>query len=170
MTVILRPISIDDTSNIIKWRNSNEVKRNLFSQNDITEQQHREYFHNFICKGKVMQFIIVADGNDCGTSFLKNIDLDNKIAEFGIFIGDSIYRGKGIGAIATAQTVKIGFQNLPVERIYLSVFSNNMGAIKSYKKAGFKIIKTGEKHTISDGSTVEITKMEVYRAQIMEVL
>ena len=74
MDVVLRPITIKDTPNIVKWRNCNDVKKNLFTQKDITEDQHLKYFHDFIETKKVYQFIIVAEGNDCGTVFLKNVD------------------------------------------------------------------------------------------------
>lgn len=164
MNVTLRPLAIEDTSNIVKWRNSNDVKKNLYTQNDITEEQHLKYFRDFIETKKVYQFIIVADGTDCGTTFFKNIDYINKSAEFGIFIGDPSFRGKGIGSIASLKTVEIGFRDLLLDSIFLTVFSDNKGAIKSYEKAGFKITNTNEKHVLSNGSYVSITEMEIRKS------
>ena len=163
MDVVLRPITIKDTPNIFKWRNCNDVKKNLFTQKDITEEQHLKYFHDFIETKKVYQFIIVAEGNDCGTVFLKNVDFINRRAEFGIFIGESIFRGKGIGFIATSKMIEIGFKELLLDSIYLTVFSNNINAIKSYEKAGFKKTNIGEKYIFSNGLYTEITKMEIER-------
>lgn len=138
MNVELRVLSLFDTSNIVKWRNSAEVKENLFSQDDITEEQHKAYFKKYIETGKIVQFIIIANGTDCGTSFLKNIDLDQKEAEFGIFIGEAEFRGKGVGKIATQKTISYGFEKLNLKTIYLTVLENNTQAIKSYENAGFK--------------------------------
>lgn len=161
MDVVLRPLTIEDTFNIVKWRNSNDVKKYLYTQNNITIEQHLEYFSKFIETKKIYQFIIVADGVDCGTTFLKNIDYSNKRAEFGIFIGESSFRGKGVGSTATFKTIEIAFKELLLNSVFLTVFSNNTGAIRSYEKAGFKIVNTNEKHFLSDGLFVNITEMEI---------
>lgn len=161
MNIVLRPLRIEDTSNIVKWRNRDDVKKNLFTQSDITEEQHLNYYHDFIETKKVYQFIIVADGVDCGTTFLKNIDYINKRAEFGIFIGDPSFRGKGVGSFATSKTIEIGFNELFLNSIYLTVFSENKAAINSYKKAGFKIVNSDQKHFLSNGSFVYVSMMEI---------
>ena len=140
MNIDLRKLSLKDTVNIIKWRNSSEVKINLYSQENVTEKQHINYYHRYVETGRIAQFIIVADGVDCGTTFLKNIDYVKKEAEFGIFIGEANFRGKGISSVATKKTVEYGFNVIGLNKIYLTVFEDNIPAIKSYLKAGF--IKT----------------------------
>ena len=141
MNIELRKLSLLDTLSIVKWRNSIEVKKNLYSQETITEQQHINYFKKYVETGKISQFIIVADGVDCGTVFLKKINLEKKDAEFGIFIGEKEYRGKGISSIATQKAIDYGFDILGLKKIYLTVFEDNNIAIKGYLKAGF--VKTG---------------------------
>ena len=138
MNIELRKISLDDTINIVKWRNSPSVKKFLFSQEDITEEQHIYYFKNYIETGRVLQYIISVDNIDCGTTFLKNINLDEKEAEFGIFIGKSEFRGKGIATFVVKKMIEIGFKSLNLKRIYLSVLKSNIAAVKSYEHAGFK--------------------------------
>lgn len=65
---------------------------------------HLNYYHNVIDTGKCHQFIVNAveelHSKDVGTAFIKNIDLENRKAEFGIFIGDDSGRGKGVGKLA----------------------------------------------------------------------
>lgn len=134
----IRPITLEDTDNIVKWRNSAEVKCNLFSQAELTPEQHKNYFKNNIKTGKCHQFIIVADDFSIGTVFLKNIDLNEKKAEFGIFIGESSARGRGYSSQATRLIVDYGFFNLGLEKIELSVFVDNIPAVRAYKKVGFK--------------------------------
>lgn len=141
--VLLRPISIDDTNNIVRWRNSEQVKRNLFSQDDITPESHLVYFKSFIETGRCKQFIIeVADSHlDIGTVFIKNIDEANRKAEFGILIGEACARGKGYGTMATYQMLKIAFEQYKMNRVFLHVLEENIAGIKAYLKAGF--IKEG---------------------------
>jgi len=141
--VELRKIIISDTANIIKWRNSEEVRRNLFSQIELTEEYHIKYLHDIVETGKCFQYIIVIKENgnsiDIGTVFIKNIDYKNCKGEFGIFIGESSARGKGYAKLATIEILRIAFTEIMLNRVYLTVIFDNIAAIKSYEKAGFKM-------------------------------
>ena len=161
MQITLRPITIEDSEHIVKWRNCPDVKQNLYSQDNISINQQRDYYQKYIETKKIFQYIVIADGIECGTTFLKKLDNKNRCAEFGIFIGESSLRGRGIGTISTIKTVEIGFNQLHLDRIYLTVFSSNISAIRSYEKAGFKITKNGLKHSLSNGEIVDITEMEI---------
>lgn len=139
--VILREICEEDTSNIVKWRNSIAVKSNLFTQTDLTEDMHMNWLNDYVKTGLCKQYIIVVkEGNsftDIGTTFIKKIDYINQEGEFGIFIGNSNYRGKGYSFKATQLIIDIGFKKLGLKRIYLYVVADNIPAIKTYKKVGF---------------------------------
>jgi len=138
--VSLRFITIEDTPNILKWKNNINVKKNFCIQEDLTEEVHKNWFYNKVLKGEVVQFIIRDEESkiDVGSTYLRDIDLNNKKAEFGIFIGEDNCRGKGIGTKSVELTVKYAFNELKIHKVYLRVFSNNIAAIKSYEKAGFK--------------------------------
>ena len=139
--VVLRPLSLEDTDSIVRWRNADFVKKNLYTQDELTSEQHIEYFHRFVETQKVIQFIISVQENDLsldiGTTFLKNIDKHNKKAEYGVFIGEKDALGKGFGKIATKLTLDYAFISLDLNRVYLSVFADNVSAIKAYEKSGF---------------------------------
>ena len=141
--VKLRYIELEDTDNIVKWRNKSFVKKNLYSQENLTPDQHINYYNSRIKTGKVKQFIILAfDGIEyqaIGTTFLKNIDGDSSKAEFGIFIGNEKAMGKGYGSQATLLTVDYAFRELELNRVYLTVLADNYSAIKAYQKCGFEI-------------------------------
>lgn len=141
MKAHLRKIALSDTSNIVKWRNSEEVRKNLFTQDDLTEEQHINWFHNKVETGLCAQYIIeVIEENashDIGTTFIKNIDNNKKEGEFGIFIGEASFRGKHLSTAATKEMIRIGFEELGLTLIYLSVFADNVPAIMAYEKVGF---------------------------------
>lgn len=141
--VKLRDLTLADTANIIRWRNQPEVYRNLFSQHQISEEQHTAYYHKFVETGLVRQYVIetIIDESklDIGTVFLKNIDEMSRKAEFGIFIGEPKARGRGLSSSIVKATLEIAFKEIHLNKVYLTVFSNNVAAIRSYEKAGFKV-------------------------------
>jgi len=137
--ILLRPLTITDTSNIIKWRNNPLVKKYFIDQNILNEQQHLYWLKNKVETQETVQFIIVDNEQkkDIGTVFLKDIDNIHKKAEFGIFIGDDDARNNGFGQLATKLIIIYGFEHLQLNKIYLRVLSDNERAIHSYEKQGF---------------------------------
>ena len=98
MKVRLRAITEKDTANILKWRNSTDVRKNLFGQADLTESEHIEWLDKKIKTGLCFQYIIeiTDDTNriDIGTVLLKRKETDLSEGEFGMFIGNANYRGQ----------------------------------------------------------------------------
>lgn len=142
MIVKLRKLELSDTANIVRWRNSDDVRRNLFTQADLTEEQHINWFHTKVETGYCAQYIIEAiDDNikaDIGTTFIKGIDSVKGEGEFGIFIGESNFRGKHLASPATKEMLRIGFEELELNSIFLSVFDDNIPAKKTYERLGFE--------------------------------
>lgn len=138
--ISLREIKIEDTENIVRWKNNKNVKKNFCIQQDLTPEVHMNWFKTRIQTGEVKQFIIKDEeqGIEVGSTYLRDIDNKNKKAEFGIFIGEDLARGKGIGTKSAELTVKYAFEELKLHKVFLRVFSDNIPAIKSYEKVGFK--------------------------------
>lgn len=139
--IVLREITLEDTDNIIKWRNSPKVKKNFCIQTDFTVEEHTNWFYSMIKTGKVKQFIIVdkISDVDVGSVYLRDIDYNNKKAEYGIFIGEDSCRGKGFGSEAAKLIIEFAFKTLKLHKVFLRVFKENEAGIHSYKNAGFNI-------------------------------
>lgn len=114
--ISIRKIKIEDSENIVRWKNNINVKKNFCIQDDLTLETHLNWFKNKIMTGQVEQFIIVdeIEKKEVGSTYLRDIDLKNKKAEFGIFIGEDTARGKGIGAKSTKLTIDYGFNKLRI--------------------------------------------------------
>ena len=136
-TVRIRPITAEDTANIVKWRNNPNVKNKFLYRALFTEEGHKNWLKTMINTGKAAQFIISADGEDIGSVYLRDIDQVSRKAEFGIFIGEDDYLGKGIGLKATQLILDWGFKSLKLHKIFLRVLATNQRAVNSYQKSGF---------------------------------
>ncbi len=167
--VKLRKLVESDTANIVKWRNSTSVKCNLYSQEDITEEQHLNYFHNVVETGKCVQYIITVDdengSRDIGTTFIKNIDRDSNKGEFGIFIGEDSARGKGYAKYAISEILKIAFEELDLNMVYLSVMEDNISAIRAYENAGIKIEGKLRNGYLKKDGYVDIVIMSILKSE-----
>jgi diamine N-acetyltransferase len=134
----LKPITAEDTPFIIKSRNDKDIKRYFVIQDDYTTESQQNWLDNVIAKGKAIQYIVLFEEQPVGSVYIRDIDYVNKKGEFGIFIGSNAHRGQGIGVSATKEIVRIAFEELKLHRVYLRVFPENVSAIRSYEKAGFR--------------------------------
>lgn len=147
--VALRPITLSDTDNIVRWRNSDAVRLNMCDQGLLTAEQHRNYFHEFIETKRIAQYIIEVGKKPIGTIFQKLIDKDQ--AEIGLFIGEDNYRGKGYGTQALDILLSIFLKECK-QKLYLKVRKTNIPALKMYRKLGFELLS-------EDGYIVEMIKI-----------
>lgn len=137
--ILLRPITRDDTTNILNWRNNPNVRKNFCFQEDFTVELHENWLKNQIQTGNTKQFIIFSKqlSKDIGSTFIRDIDFNNKKGEFGIFIGVDDCRGLGLGYEATKLTTEYAFTELKLNKVFLRVFSDNLASINTCKKAGY---------------------------------
>lgn len=132
-------ITKEDTPLIVKWRNNENVRRNFIFQEKFTNEIHNNWMDTKVATGEVVQFIIKVKENNksIGSVYFRDIDNKTKEAEYGIFIGEDEARGKGYGTEAAKLALEYAFTNLKLKTVFLRVFAENKGAIKSYEKAGF---------------------------------
>lgn len=135
----LRLMTPEDTDLIVKWRNTDNVRRYFIYQEEFTEEGHLNWIKTMIDTGKAIQFIIVEKQSDkpIGSVYFRDISKQHQRAEYGIFIGEQDIIGKGYGTEAACLAVKYGFYILHLHKIMLRVFADNERAIRSYEKAGF---------------------------------
>ena len=117
--VTIRPITYDDTENVVRWRNSEYVNSRFIDRRLFTKESHEAWLKNFVETGKVAQFIILLDGAGVGSVYLRDINYDKKDAEFGIFIGEESARGRGLGSATAKLMLKYCFEELGLHRVYL---------------------------------------------------
>lgn len=137
--IILRPITAGDTDDIVRWRNDPEVQKFFIFREPFTREMHCNWLETKVETGKVIQYMIIdkADGKSVGSVYLKDVDRANESAEYGIFIGESSARGRGIGSEAARIFTDFAFAELDLHRISLRLLSDNVAARRSYENAGF---------------------------------
>lgn len=124
---------------IVRWRNSEAVRRFFIYSKDFTEESHKKWVEENINTGKAVQFMIVdLNGEEIGVAYLHNIDHVNETAEVGIYIGEEGNRSKGYGVQGMELIVAYGFSKLHLHKIYARVLSTNISSLNHLIKVGFK--------------------------------
>ena len=123
-------------------------------------------FHNE--KTDEVLYIIqdIASGKLIGQVGFYNIDYRIGKAEFAILIADNFFRGKGFGDLCIKYMLTFGFNQLNLNRIELSLLSNNIKAMHLYNKNGFEQEGIQKQAQYKNGCYIDVILMAKFKENI----
>lgn len=135
----LRKLQLKDAPFMLEWMHDKSVVENM--QTDFASKTIEDC-ENFIqaANSTVHDLhLAIVDENDIymGTVSLKHIE--NNAAEFAITVRKSAM-GKGYSHFGMVEILRIGLEDLGLDRIYWCVSSNNKRAVRFYDKNGYQRI------------------------------
>ena len=161
----LSPINIDDAGKYVEWLADIEVSRFLqITHQILTENIEKEILRK-LSNECILAIVDKETDELIGSCGFIEIDNLNKKAEFGIFIGNKDFWGKGYGKEATNLTLDFGFNILNLNNIMLKVYSYNNSAIKCYEKCGFTIIGRRRASRIINGKQYDEIYMDMIASE-----
>ncbi len=141
--ITLKKLSKSDITPFYKWINDDEVIKYSLSifQKINTKTEIEKWYSDLLknTKNITMGIFLKSTNELIGYAGICNISKINKSGEYYIFIGEKKLWRKGIGTKVTEKILKIGFDDYNLNRIMLTVSEPNIGGLKAYEKAGFKI-------------------------------
>ncbi len=110
-------------------------------------------------------FAIEVDGNHVGNVGLKEINFETKKAELFIEIGESDYRGLGVGKAAMAILMDYVFTQMGLDEMVLEVLEFNQAALRVYQQLGFELSHRSGWHYDQDGRYWQVWLMRLPKAR-----
>lgn len=145
--VVLKPAKASDFSTIVDWVNAHDPDfivqwAGLTYQYPLTVEQMKDHYRqgiNSMESGVFLYMIHSEAANEIlGTVQIGRINMETRDAVIGRFMMKSEeFRGRGLGRAALEETVRIGFEEIGLDRIRLNVFDWNERAIRCYERIGF---------------------------------
>jgi len=123
----------------------------------VKERYGKDGFYLTIC--------LLDSDEPIGFAWLWHLDFIHSNAEFSIFISEKAKLYQGYGTDALNAVLDFGFRDLPLERIYLLVRSDNKPALRSYEKAGMVYEGSLRNAWRNDGRLVDQTVMSMLREE-----
>lgn len=162
----LRALERSDIDNFMQWVNNREITQYLLAFSvPVSRALEERWLENALyhtATDKVFA-IETLDGEYLGNCGLHGIDSISRHAELGIVIGKTDYLGQGYGTDAIQTLLRLAFDSLNLEKVYLHVYGNNTRGIRCYEKCGFEIVGRLKRHRFVNGQWQDDVVMEVFR-------
>ena len=170
MKVFLRPITEKDGENIVKWRNSEHVRKHCMTKAPITMETNRQFFHDYVATGKYKQFIVERVDEEFGlasypiaTVYLKDIDKENRKCELCIFSSDDEEWVSESQSIAIRLLIEKAFTEYGMHKVYSYVFYRFADEIELLKSAGFSVESILKDEAINDdGEYEDVIRLSIF--------
>ncbi len=171
MRIFLKPIELNDSQLIIKWRNSPSVRNHCFDKTEITEESHKRFYDSFIKTGKYKQFIVYRIDDDYGvisypiaTIYLKDIDRFNQRCELCIFTSNDEEWNTESQKKAILSMLEIAFNQEKMRKVYSYVLKKNDDEITLLERSGFKREALLENEAVDlDGTVLDVVRMSIFK-------
>jgi RimJ/RimL family protein N-acetyltransferase len=163
--VRLRAYEKSDADALFRWFSDEEVTRWL-GPPAFPSRAHQEKFIELASASSddAKYFAIeTLDGKLVGDCGLRFIDWKSRKAEFFITIGEKQFWGKGLGSDALRIVVRLAFDKMNLNRLWLSVLVDNPRAVRCYEKCGFVREGLLRQESYVDGKYRDVLLMALLR-------
>lgn len=133
-------LSNDEKKIILEWRNNPNIKKWMYTQDDINLENHLNFIDSLKNSKEKLYFLVKKEDENIGVIYFTN--LTKKEVYFGLYANPTI-KILGVGRILEKLSIDFAFNSLNVSKLKLEVFEDNIQVINLHRKYNFK--KIGEK-------------------------
>ncbi|ELB1639691.1 GNAT family N-acetyltransferase [Vibrio alginolyticus] len=154
-TLYYRYLKREDLAKRVSWINNPDINDTLTFRTPVTLESTERWFDNIKSDPTKVNLFFFVKENDkyipIGFGGFVNIDTINKRAELFITIGEASYQGCGYGYKIVKFLTEFGFNNLDLNRIFLTTLAHNLKARSLYIKCGYQEEGYLKKHFFHKG-------------------
>ena len=170
--MIIRALEKKDRELMMEWMQDDEIVKNFQTDFKSFSREKVEAFiedasKQTLADNNLSYAIVDEDDSYLGTISLKNINREHLNAEYAIVTRKEAH-GKGFAKRASEAILKIAFEDLALEKVYLYVSVNNIGANKFYQKIGFVEEGVFRKHTKINGELTDIRWYSILKDEYLK--
>lgn len=153
--VFLGPVINSDE--YYNWMNENAVTQFLESRFHAQSKDDIQQYISAMSKNPDIFFFgifSIKTMGHCGNIKLGPINWLHRFGEIGLVLRKEVW-GKGFGTESIKLISKFAFDELGLHKIWCGCLSENLGSIKAFQKAGFKIEGTLKKQYWTNGKWMD---------------
>lgn len=173
LRVYFRALELDDYKISVHWRRDDAMWDAVVGRRYyVSEEYERQWVQRQVSGLPDSEaFAVCFHKNDAyiGNAYIDNIDLFNRCCSSGLLIGNSEYRGQGLGFEINMLLLRHAFFVLGLERVNSQQLATNLASIKCHQRAGFCQEGIARKAVMKNGSLVDLNLMACLKDDFLTV-
>jgi UDP-4-amino-4,6-dideoxy-N-acetyl-beta-L-altrosamine N-acetyltransferase len=132
----LRPLAAADRDGLLVWRNSERVRRNMYTDHIIGAEEHRRWFERALEGGAAAHFIFALGDRSLGLVSFTAIANAHERCSWAFYLGEA-GAPRGAGAAMEYLALCHAFEAMGIRKLCCEVFAFNESVIGLHEKFGF---------------------------------
>ncbi len=165
---ILRRMSLDNMELVFKWRNKQHIRDNMYTDHEISPEEHEKWFHGTLARSDVDYRIFEYRERPLGLANATGIDQRNSKCSWGFYLGEDD-GPRGVGAVMELVALTHIFEEIGVRKLCCEVFLYNKAAIKLHKKFGFQEEGYLRRHILKNGLYEDVVILTLFKKEWLEL-
>lgn len=156
----LRPIERSDLDMVLRWRNSERIRANMYTDHLITVEEHVAWFAMLQSREKPTFMIFEYQEEPLGVISIDQIDPASRSCHWGIYIGaESAPRGSGMSMGFLG--LEYIFETLALGKVIGEAFAFNQASINFHRRLGFAEAGVLPRHIARNDSYLDVEVFEM---------
>lgn len=132
---LLRPMTDADLERVLAWRNHPAVRAHMYTQHEITVEEHRTWWVGAKDTAKSRFLIYEQAGQPMGYVAFSDIARGSDTATWGFYTAP--HAAKGTGSLMTFCAMDLAFGSLDLRKLNAEVVGRNAASLNLHANFGF---------------------------------
>ncbi len=157
----LRQITVRDLDIVLKWRNSESVRRYMLTDHIITLKEHREWYQRICTDTRCEWLIAEFHSSPIGVVSITDIKEMDGTCTWGMYIGENM-RNSGIGVLMEIRAIDRMMEYHKIRKIWGETLESNNRLILMHKRFGFKEEGVLKNHVCRGGKYEDVIRIALF--------
>lgn len=153
--ITLRPLARADRERLLKWRNADRVRENMYNDHLITPDEHARWFDKALSDPLGRYLVCEYQGQPVGFVSFTGINASHGRCSWAFYLGETDVP-RGTGSAMEFLALSYAFETLGVRKLCCEVFVFNAGVIKMHERFGFQHEGRFVQHYLKNGQYEDI--------------
>jgi UDP-4-amino-4,6-dideoxy-N-acetyl-beta-L-altrosamine N-acetyltransferase len=146
----LRPVARGDAERLLRWRNDDRVRANMYTDHVIAPEEHARWFAGMLEDPRVEYLIGEHAGRPIGMVAFTHIDAASRRASWAFYVGERA-APPGSGAALEFLALEHAFGARGLRKLSCEVLAFNARVVKLHRKFGFRQEGLLAAHALKNG-------------------
>jgi UDP-4-amino-4,6-dideoxy-N-acetyl-beta-L-altrosamine N-acetyltransferase len=159
----LRAMGHSDKAMILRWRNSDRIRVNMYTDHIISLEEHEKWFASALTNPVSRFLIFEHSGRPLGLVSFTAIDALNERCSWAFYLGEEDVK-RGTGSVMEFLALEFAFEVMRIRKLCCEVFAFNASVVRLHERFGFQTEGRLREHYMKGGRFEDVVVLAKFAA------